>query len=245
MGKFSNKIVLITGASRGLGAAVAHYFAREKATLILLARHVEGLEKLDESLDQYGVETTLVPLDLSKPERLESLPQSLGEKYGRLDVVIGNAAILSSLSPVTHYSPRDFEKILMVNYVANWHLMTGLESLLQRSTAPREIFITAPQSVTADPFWAPYAASKAALERLVLTYAAEKSNTPFKINLVNPGVMATNLYAQAMPGIDLSTVQSPSIVVDLIASLASEDCQESGQIFTPKTDQTAKGSSAA
>lgn len=235
MGKFQNKVIVITGASRGLGAVLAHHFAKEKATLVLLARHVAGLEALDESLDVYGVETTLVPLDLSKPERLETLPQALGEKYGRVDCVIGNAAHLSSLSPVTHYSPRDFEKVLNINYVANWHLMAGLECLLAQSDAPRSLFITAPQAHGHEPFWGPYAASKAALETLVRTYAAEMAHTPLRINLVNPGVMATNLYAQAMPGVDLQTLPKADRLIPLISYLASPDCTVLGQIFTPET----------
>lgn len=136
MGKFKNKIILITGASRGLGAALSHSFAREGATLILMAKRIDGLERLDAELDQYNVKTTLVPLDFQKPERLETLPQALGEKFGHLDVLIGNAAVLSQLSPVTHFSPREFQKVMDVNVTANWHLMAGLECLLKKSQAP-------------------------------------------------------------------------------------------------------------
>ncbi len=231
MGKFRNKIVLITGASRGLGAALSHRFAKEGATLVLLARRVEGLERLDAELDQYDVETTLVPLDLSKPERLEALPQALGEKYGRLDVVIGNAAILKALSPVTHFSPRDFQKIMDINVTANWHLMAGLESLLKQSDSPREIFVSSGSAHHVVPYWGPYAASKIALEMLVQTYAAEMEKTPFKINLVDPGMMTTAMLTQAMPGLDLEEIPSPDQMTDVFLYLASQQCQETGQIF--------------
>ena len=232
MGNFKNKIVLITGASRGLGAALAHRFAKEGATLILMAKRVDGLERLDAELDQYGVETTLVPLDLSKPERLETLPQALGDKYGRLDVLIGNAGLLNGLKPVTHFSPRDFQKVMDVNVTANWHLMAGMECLLKKSENPREIFVSSGSSESADPYWGPYAASKAALEVLVKTYAAEMEKTGFKINLVDPGMMATDMLKEAMPGIDLKTVSSPEKVTDVFVRLAGEGCQETGQIFT-------------
>ena len=231
MGKFTNKIVLITGASRGLGAALSHRFAKEGATLILLSKRIDGLERIDAELDQYNVETTLVPLDLSKPERLESLPQALGEKYGRLDVLIGNAALLHQLSPLTHYSPKDFQKIMDVNVTANWHLMAGLECLLKKSAAPRSIFLTSGSANHREPYWGPYAASKAALEVLVQTYAAEMAKTPFKVNLVDPGMMVTDMLKQAMPGADFDQIPSPEQVTDVFAYLASEACQETGKIF--------------
>ncbi len=231
MGKFKNKIVLITGASRGLGAALSHRFAKEEATLVLMAKRVDGLERLDEELDQYGVETTLVPLDLSKPDRLEALPQALGEKYGRLDVLIGNAALLGSLSPVTHFSPRDFQKVMDVNVTANWHLMAGLECLLKKSENPREIFVTSGSAGYAEPYWGPYAASKAALDVLVKTYAAEMETAGFKINLVDPGMMTTDMLKQALPGMDLDTISSPSQITDTFVRLASKECQETGKVF--------------
>lgn len=231
MGKFTNKIVLITGATRGLGAALAHRFAREGATLILMARRVDGLERIDQELEQYGVETTLVPLDLNKVDRLEGLPQALGDKYGRLDVLIGNAAILGHLSPVTHFSPKTFQQTMDVNVTANWHLMAGLECLLRNAKQPRSIFVTSGKAQTATPFWGPYAASKAALEVLVKTYAAEMEKTPLKINLVDPGIMTTDMFKKAMPGADLTEMPSPEDMTDVFLYLASEACQETGQIF--------------
>lgn len=231
MGKFKNKIVLITGASRGLGAALSHRFAKEGATLILLAKRVDGLERLDAELDQYGVETTLVPLDLGKPDRLEALPQALGEKYGRLDVLIGNAALLNVLSPVTHFSPRDFQKIMDVNVTANWHLMAGMECLLKKSDNPREIFVTSGAAKHPEPYWGPYAASKAALDVLVKTYAAEMEKSGFKINLVDPGMMATDMLKQAMPGMDLENILSPEQVTDIFVRLAGDQFDETGKVF--------------
>lgn len=231
MGKFTNKIVLITGATRGLGAALSHRFASEGATLILMAKRVDGLERLDAELEQYGIETTLVPLDLNKVDRLENLPQALGDKYGRVDVLIGNAALLGNLSPVTHFSPKTFQQIMDVNVTANWHLMAGLECLLRNSQTPRSIFVTSGASQSINPFWGPYAASKAALEMLVQTYAAEMEKTPLRVNLVDPGVMATDLFEKAMPGVDMTQIPSPEEMTDVFLYLASEACQETGQIF--------------
>ncbi|NCP62323.1 MAG: SDR family oxidoreductase [Alphaproteobacteria bacterium] len=231
MGKFTNKIVLITGATRGLGAALSHRFAAEGATLILMAKRVDGLERLDTELEQYGVETTLVPLDLNKVDRLENLPQALGDKYGRVDVLIGNAAILGNLSPVTHFSPKTFQQIMDVNVTANWHLMAGLECLLRNSRTPRSIFVTSGVSQMVNPFWGPYAASKAALEVLVKTYAAEMEKTPLRVNLVDPGVMATDMFKKAMPGVDLTQISSPKEMTDVFLYLAGEECRETGQVF--------------
>lgn len=234
MGKFTNEIVLITGATRGLGLALSHRFASEGATLILMAKHVDGLERLDAELEQYGVDTTLVPLDLNKVDRLENLPQALGDKYGRVDVLIGNAALLGNLSPVTHFSPKTFQQIMDVNVTANWHLMAGLECLLRNSQTPRSIFVTSGASQSINPFWGPYAASKAALEMLVQTYAAEMEKTPLRVNLVDPGVMATDMFKKAMPGVDITQIPSPKEMTDVFLYLASEDCQETGQIFKAK-----------
>ncbi len=232
MGKFLNKVVLITGASRGLGSALAHGFAKEGATLILMARRVEGLEAIDKELDQYNVETTLVPLDLSKPERLQTLPQALMKKFGRLDVLVGNAGMLGNLSPLTHYAPRNFQKIMNVNVTANWHLMTGLEALLKNSAAPREIFITTSVNEKATPYWGPYVASKAALNMMVKTYAQEMRRTSFRINLVDPGDLQTDMFEKAMPGVDLSAIKMPQDIVPFIMDLALESCDITGKIIT-------------
>jgi NAD(P)-dependent dehydrogenase (short-subunit alcohol dehydrogenase family) len=214
MEKMKNKVVLITGASRGLGAALAHRFAQEKATLILLAKSIQGLEKLDAELDQYNIETILVPVDLQQFDKLISLPSALGERFGRLDILIGNAAILGGLSPLTHYTPVQFQKIFDINVTAN----------------PRAIFVTSGASHSSMPFWGPYAASKASLECLIQTFAAEQEHTPWRINLVDPGVMATNLFHEAMPGIDLSTIKPPSESTNIFLEIAQDDYPHTGQI---------------
>lgn len=231
MGKFANKVILITGASRGLGHALSHTFAKEGAELILVAKRTDGLERLADELDDYGAQPTLVPVDLGKPENLMPLPNAIQEKYGRLDVLIGNAGMLNALMPLTHYSPRNMEKMFNVNVLANWHLLAGCESLLANSNAPRAIFVTTGMSGVAEPFWGPYAASKAALDSMVKTYAAEKQATKFKVNLVDPGVMRTDMFQAVMPGADFSKLPDPKDKVDVFTYLASDECTETGRVF--------------
>ena len=231
MKNFYNKVVLITGASRGLGGALAKSFAKEGAELVLIAKRMDGLESIATELDEYGISPTLVPVDLSKPENIMALPNAIQEKHGRLDVIIGNAAMMNALMPLTHFSPRDMEKIFNVNVLSNWHLLAGLERLMKKSNNPRAIFVTSGASHLAMPFWGPYAATKAALEEMVKTYAQEQQNTNYRINLVDPGVMTTDMFKRAMPGADLSKVANPENRIGVFHYLASDTCHETGQIF--------------
>ncbi len=234
MKKFLNRVVLITGASRGLGREIALSFAKEGAQLILVSKRTQGLEAIAEELESYDCTPTLVPVDLSKPDNLLSLPTAIHEKFGRLDVLIGNAGVLNGLMPITHFSPRDIAKIFNVNVIANWHLLAGCEALLAQSPHPRAIFVTTDTTTTdGEPYWGPYAASKSALNTLIKTYAKEKENTNFRVNLVDPGAMNTDMYRAVMPGADLSEIPSPAECVDVFSYLASEACQETGKVFTP------------
>ena len=231
MGKFQDKVVLITGASRGLGAALAQAFAQEQAHLILLSRQVSGLEHLDETLDQFNVETTLVPVDLANHDRLARLPEAIAQKYGRLDVLIGNAAILGGLSPITHFDDQLWHKVMDVNFHANWHLLKGFEVLLKQASHPRALFVTAGVANKNLAYWGAYAASKAALNQMVLTYAAENETSPLKANLIDPGVMATDLFKEAMPGVDLSKVPKPDDIAPAFLRHTAPEYQETGQLI--------------
>jgi Dehydrogenases with different specificities (related to short-chain alcohol dehydrogenases) len=231
MGKFQDKVVLITGASRGLGAALARAFAQEQAHLILLSRQISGLEQLDESLDRFNVETTLVPVDLANPDRLARLPEAIAQKYGRLDVLIGNAAMLGGLRPITHFDDQLWYKVMDVNFHANWHLLRGLELLLKQATHPRALFVTSSVATKNLAYWGAYAASKAALNQMILTYAAENQHSSLKVNLIDPGVMATDMFQEAMPGADVSKLPKPDDITPAFLRYAAPDYQETGQLI--------------
>lgn len=237
MKKSEEKIILITGASRGLGAALAKSFAKRAQEtkshihLILVAKRMQGLEEIATELDDFGVGLTLVPIDLSKPDNLMTLPNAVQSKFGKLDVLIGNAGFLNALMPLTHYSPKLMEKTINVNMLANWHLLAGLESLMMASDHPRAIFVTSGAANMNMPFWGPYAASKAALDVMIKTYAEEKKQTNYRINLVDPGIMNTDMFKTVMPGADMSQIPKPVEKVNVFHYLSSPQCQETGQLF--------------
>src|SRR5215468_10496328 len=199
-GRMAGRLALITGASRGLGAATALAYAREGAHCILLARTVGGLEEVDDQIKAIGGSATLVPLDVTDGPGIDRLGAALHERYRRLDVLVGNAAILGILSPIGHIDPAVFERVMAVNVTANWRLIRSLDPLLRQSEAGRAIFVTSGIARRPVAYWGAYAASKAALDMLVGIYAAEVAHTAVRVNLFNPGPMRTNMRREAFPG---------------------------------------------
>lgn len=230
-GRLAGRIALITGASRGIGAAVAQRFAAEGAQLVLVARTVGGLEEVDDAVREAGGRAaTLVPLDLREFDKIDQLGASLYERFGRLDVLVGNAAVLGMLSPLGHVAPKVWETTLDINLTANWRLIRSLDPLLRRAEAGRAIFVTSGAAAGAPAYWGPYAASKAALETLVRTYAAEVAKTALRVNLLDPGVVRTALRAQAFPGEDPMTLPAPETVTGAFVELAAADCTRNGEL---------------
>ena len=230
-GRLAGRIALVTGASRGLGAAVARRFAAEGARLVLVARTVGGLEEVDDAVRRAGGEpATLVPLDLRDFDRIDQLGASLYERFGRLDVLVGNAGVLGTLSPLGHVAPKTWTEVLEVNLTANWRLIRSLDPLLRQSEAGRAVFVTSGVTARAHPYWGPYAASKAALESMVRTYAAEAAKTSLRVNLLDPGVVRTALRAQAFPGEDPATLPAPETVTEAFVELAAADCTKNGEL---------------
>ena len=212
-GRLTGRIALITGASRGIGAAVAERFAAEGARLVLVARTVGGLEEIDDAVRAAsGERATLVPLDLRQFDMIDQLGASLYERFGHLDIVVGNAAVLGTLSPVGHVQPATWDETLETNLTANWRLIRSLDPLLRKSKAGRAIFVTSGAASGAFPYWGPYAASKAALESLVRTYAAEVQKTGTCVNLLDPGAVRTAMRALAFPGEDTERLPPPEAV---------------------------------
>ena len=230
-GRLAGRVALITGASRGIGAAVAQRFAAEGAQLILVARTVGGLEEADDAVRSAGGQNALlVPLDLREHETIDHLGASLYERYGRLDVLVGNAAILGGLSPLGHIKPARWAQVMDLNLTANWRLIRSLDPLLRRSEAGRAIFVTSGAARNAHAYWGPYAVSKAALETLVKTYAAETAKTNVRANLIDPGVVRTSMRADAFPGEDPDTLPAPEEITETFVKLAEASWTGSGEV---------------
>ena len=227
-GLLAGRVALVTGASRGLGAAVARAYAAQGAHVVLLARTVGALEEVDDDIRAAGGKATLMPQDLRRHDTLDALGPTLYEHFQRLDIFVANAAVLGTLSPMGHFEPKLWQEVFDTNVHANWRLIRTLEPLLRNSDAGRALFVTTDLARTPRPFWAPYAASKAALETMALTWAAELANTPVRINLIDPGPMATALRARAYPGEDQATLPSPTTAATRFIDPATPTFTETG-----------------
>ena len=227
--RLKDRIALVTGASRGLGAAAALAFAKEGAHVIAVARTVGGLEALDDRIKQAGGNATLVPLDLTDGPGIDRLGAALHERFGKLDVLLGNAGLLGTLSPIGHIDPEIFEKVIAVNVTANWRLIRSLDPLLRASDAGRAIFVTSGISRRIVPYWSAYAASKAALDMMVGTYAAESAHTKVRVNLYNPGPMRTGMRKEAFPGEKPESLPLPEAHAEALIQLALPACQMNGE----------------
>lgn len=229
--RLKDRIALITGASRGIGRAVALRFAQEGAQVLLLARNRKALEEVDDQIRAGGGKATLIPLDLADGKAIDALGPSLYERFGRLDVLVGNAAILGRLSPLTHLPAEHWERSFAVNVTANWRLIRTLDPLLRRSETGRVIFVTSGVARTSRAYWAPYSVSKAALEALAKTYASETSDSAIKVNVIDPGATATRMRAEAYPGEDQTTLRTPEEAAETFVRLAMPDFADTGQII--------------
>jgi NAD(P)-dependent dehydrogenase (short-subunit alcohol dehydrogenase family) len=227
----SDRIALVTGASRGIGAATALALAKAGAHVVATARTVGGLEELDDAIRAVGSSATLVPLDLKDYDGIDRLALALHERYRKLDVLVANAGILGPLSPLGHVEPKAWDDVIAVNVTANWRLIRAMEALLRASDAGRALFITSGAATSAKAYWGPYAAAKAALDTLARTYAAETANTPVRVNLFNPGGTRTRMRAAAMPGEDPMTLPTPEDVAEAILPLCLPDFSETGKLY--------------
>ena len=227
----ADRIALVTGASRGIGAELALLLAQAGAHVVAVARTAGGLEELDDKIKAAGGSATLVPVDMKDADGIARLALALNERYGKLDVMVGNAGILGPLSPLDHVERKDFENSMAVNVTANWWLIRTMDALLKRSDAGRAVFITSGLSWLGRAYTGPYAAAKAALNMLVQTYAAESANTSVKVNAFSPGPTRTRMYVGGWPGVDPATLTPPEDVAKAIVPLCLPACSESGKVW--------------
>jgi NAD(P)-dependent dehydrogenase (short-subunit alcohol dehydrogenase family) len=227
----AGRIALITGASRGIGYATGIALARAGAHVVAVARTVGGLEELDDAVRAAGSAATLVPLDMRDYDGLYRLAAALNERHGRLDALVGNAAIAGVPSPLDHIEPKAWDEAFAVNVTSNWHLIRAMDPLLRRSDAGRAVFVTSRASTLARAYWAPYSVSKAALDVLVRTYAAETSSTAVRVNLFDPGATRTRMRAMVMPGEDPMTLPTPAEVAEQIIGLCLPGFAETGKLY--------------
>jgi NAD(P)-dependent dehydrogenase (short-subunit alcohol dehydrogenase family) len=227
----ANRIALVTGASRGIGYATACALARAGAHVVAVARTVGGLEELDDAIRKDGGSATLVPVDLADLEGLARLGAALNERYGKLDVMVGNAGILGPASPLGHIEPKQWTDVMTINVTANFQLIRCMEPLLRNSDAGRAVFISSGAAGNARAYIGPYSTSKAALEVLVRTWAAEIATTNIRANLFNPGPIRTRMRASLMPGEDPMTLDTPEQVAEFIVPMCLPGWTENGRLY--------------
>ncbi len=234
-GRLAGTVALITGASRGIGAAVARCFAGEGAHVVLAARTVGGLEEVDDEIRSAGGSATLVPLDLRDFIKIDELAAALYQRYRRLDILVGNAGEFGVFSPLGHIDPTLWSEVIDLNLTANWRLIRAMDPLLRAAPAGRAVFVTSRLGRDAQPYYGPYAVSKTGLETLVRIYAGEVAHSRVRVNLVDPGIVRTRLRAQIFPGEDPAGLPGPDSIAPLFVPLALPDCERNGEIVVPPT----------
>lgn len=218
------KLALVTGASRGIGAATAESLAARGAHVVLTARTADALEAVEQRIHETGGSATIAPLDLTDGDSIARLAAAIASRWDALDILVINAAMLGSLGPVTTIDAKEFNKLLTLNLLASQALLANFDPLLKRGPAGRVIAVTSSVGRAPRAFWGAYGASKAALETLAGAYAEEVRNlSPIRVAIVDPGATATAMRALAFPGEDPATIKRPEIVAERIATLAGED----------------------
>lgn len=227
----AGKVILVTGASRGIGYAAAIEAARRGAHVVAVARTVGGLEELDDEVQDLGSSATLVPLDLRDGDAIDRLGAAIFERWGALDGLIANAGQLGVLSPLPHVKPEDFEKVMAVNVTANYRLLRSTDLLLRQAVAGRAVFVSSSSAKSARPFWGLYAASKAAVDAMVKAYAGEVAQTKVRANVFYPGAVRTAMRAKAMPGENPDTLPKPADIAPKLVDMVSPSLKENGRLF--------------
>lgn len=235
----TDRVVVITGASRGIGYAAALEAAKRGAHVVAVARTVGALEELDDEIQKQGGSSTLVPLDLTDFDGIDRMGAAIFERWGRLDGLIGNAGALGVLSPLPHIEVKEFEKTMAINVTANYRLLRSFDLPLRKSDAGRAVFVSSGAAKSAKPYWGLYAATKAALDAMVKAYAGEMQVTSVKANIFYPGQVRTAMRAKAVPGEDPMTLPAPAEVAPMLIDLISPEFAQTGMIFDAKDSSLA------
>ena len=230
-----NRVALVTGASRGIGRAVAIGLAALGAHVVLAARTQGGLEEVDDEVRAAGGAATLLPIDLKNADSIDAVGPSLHARFGRLDILVHNAATLGKLTPAAHITPKDLAECVAVNLLSTYRLIRTCAPVLLASDAGRAVFVTSSVARTPRAFWGAYGSTKAGMENLVLSWADEIENTALRVNLFDPGPTATRMRAQAFPGEDPNTLPPPALVADQLAALCLPEAAAHGSLvrFSP------------
>jgi NAD(P)-dependent dehydrogenase (short-subunit alcohol dehydrogenase family) len=227
----AGRIAVVTGASRGIGRAAAAALGAAGAHVFAIARTVGGLEELDDEIKATGGSATLVPLDLADFPAIDRLGGVIHERFGKVDMLLGNAAMLGQLSPTSHIEPKVWNETVAINLTANWRLIRSFDPLLRQSDAGRALFVTSGVARRLPQYYSLYSATKAALEAMVRTWAVEIAETSVRANLFNPGPVRTRMLATAMPGLDMEQQTPPEMLAPDIVRLLSPDCMENGRYY--------------
>jgi len=238
----TGRLALVTGASRGIGYFLSRELAKHGAHVVAVARTVGGLEELDDEIKAENARTgkgeaTLVPLDLTDMEGIDRLGGALHERWGKLDIMVANAGVLGVIAPLGHVEAKVFDKVMAVNVTSTWRLIRSVDPLLRQSDAGRAIVLSSGAAHSARAFWGPYAASKAAVEAMVRSWADETRNYPLRVNAVDPGATRTAMRALAVPGEDPNTLPHPSEIAQRIVELASPELTRTGEIYQARHDR--------
>lgn len=231
----SGRLALVTGASRGIGREIALQMAALGAHVIAVARTPGALEELDDEITKKGGQATLVPLDLTDYEGIDRLGGVIHERWGKLDILVANAAILGPITPIGHIKAKDFEQVMAINVTATWRMIRSTDPLLRKSDAGRAIIMSSGAAEACMPFWGAYSASKAAVVALARTWAGESKNTGLRVNYVNPGPTRTRMRAQAMPGENPMTLPAADEIASKIVPLAGPSISETGRLWDAPT----------
>ena len=230
-GRLAGKVALITGASHGIGRAVALRYAAEGADLVLVGRTQGALEEVDDAVRALGGHASLVVADLTDFAVIDRMGAAVFERWGRLDVLVGNAGTLGILTPLGHIDIKVWDEVIAVNLTANWRLIRSFDSLLRAAEAGRAIFVTSGVA-SGRAYWGAYAVSKGGLETLVRTYAHEVANTKVRVNLIDPGATRTSMRAAAYPREDAETLKpaDDAALLTAFVELAEAACRKNGEL---------------
>ncbi len=227
------RLALVTGPSRGIGRAVALELAKQGANIVAIARNRSqgALEELDDEIQALGQNCTIAPMDLRDGDAIDRLGAPIYERWGKLDIMVANAGVLGPISPIGHISVKEWTELLEVNITSNFRLIRSMDLLLKKSDAGRAIFVTSGAAGKHRAYWGGYAATKAAMQELALTYAAECGITSINVNVVDPGPIRTHMRALAVPGEDASTLPTADQIAPLFTELSAKDCEKNGEII--------------